>query len=66
MEYEIKIEWDCDIATINLTDYDHEEGVEWEDLTEEEKHEITDNLIEQARYNFKITINKKDQEWTTN
>ena len=60
MKYEITIEWECDITSINLTDYGHENGVEWDDLTQEEKNEITDSLVDEAKHNFSITVIKED------
>ena len=60
MEYEIKIEWECDITTISLSDYGHEETTKWEDLTEQEKNEITDSLVDEAKHNFKIIVTKED------
>lgn len=59
MKYQITIKWERDITSINLADYGHEEGTEWKDLTQQEKNEITDSLVDQAKNNFNITVTKE-------
>ena len=57
MKARVKIEY-VEYLTIDLSDYGHDENVNYEDLSEEEKDEISDHLREEVIVSVRIeTIN---------
>lgn len=51
MKCRIKYSLPVYIDIIDLTDYGHDENVKFEDLTEDEQNEITDNLRDEVIVN---------------
>ena len=42
--------------TINLEDFGHDEFTKWADLSEEQQHEITDNLLQQIKDENRVIV----------